>query len=289
MFEEALKLINNTHSLGKEVSVIVESIEDEYFWSAIFENFFPSLAFKCYTSYSGKKSGGVHEVLKYQIVASKTFILCIDADYRWLIGDKYLQQPFIFHTYAYSVDNYKIAPGFLMHLIPEFDFLTFFRKYSEIVYPVFIYLLYYEKVKYHQAIRKEKVWKHAILSKSEVSNTLTIPIAEMFPENLTISLNPLQERVNHLYSKLKTELPLFNSDELADELGIKKEKVHWHMKGAIIESVASNLIKRIYEKNKQKIVLKEVYKLYISYLTNDNIFPFICKIKEDIQTYINNC
>jgi len=76
-----------------------------------------------------------------------------------------LSHPYIFHTYTYSIENYKIFLEALARIadkssVPDtntrrFSFVNFIKDYSKVTYPLLRYLLYFEKRKLEQMARKQ--------------------------------------------------------------------------------------------------------------------------------------
>ena len=80
-------------------------------------------------------------------------IACVDADYDYLmqgatqVSRTLLSSPFIFHTYAYAIENYQCyAPALhtacVMSTLNDRDILSFeafLEEYSRIVWPLFVW------------------------------------------------------------------------------------------------------------------------------------------------------
>ena len=128
----------------------------QVFWADIFRKFAPQLRIKFYP-HSREYKSGKQEVLKNIDRTSKTVILCVDADLDYLLkNEPVYNHPYIFHTYTYSIENYKIFPYNLNIIVqkcslPEqqdFCFIKFFEEYSKAVYRFFLDIIYFEKQKY---------------------------------------------------------------------------------------------------------------------------------------------
>ena len=80
-------------------------------------------------------------------------IACVDADYDYLLqgasptSRKVLGNPYVFHTFVYAIENFQCyAPSLhdlcVMVTLNDhriFDFERFFKEYSEICYPLFVW------------------------------------------------------------------------------------------------------------------------------------------------------
>lgn len=99
-------------AISTDITAFVEGFQDEIFWGDVFSKFAPTLKIN-FESHSrdNKFKSGVQEVLKEKEKTGKNLILCIDSDFRYLLQDKEISEnPYIFQTYTYSIENHKCAP-----------------------------------------------------------------------------------------------------------------------------------------------------------------------------------
>lgn len=144
----------------RKIIAYVESYDDILFWRTLlgyyeddtryFEVMLPSHD----TLKRGKRS--VLMNLLYRKVG-RDMIACVDADYDYLIqgvtetSRNILQNPFIFHTYAYSIENLQCyAPSLhnvcVMVTLNDhavFDFKSYIRMYSEAIFPLFVWSIWH--------------------------------------------------------------------------------------------------------------------------------------------------
>ena len=150
------KAINNLKpkKAAKTIMVYVENEDDIPFWWGVFDRYAPHLHFEInFPSFArGKK-----EVLKIQ--AGKYLLLCVDSDYDYLLQDatevsrRINHDPYIFQTYAYSIENYKCYAESLRGVCvlsslndkEVFDLVEFIKLYSRIIYELFLYSYNLEK------------------------------------------------------------------------------------------------------------------------------------------------
>ena len=138
------------------IVVYVESYDDIFFWSNLlrpletdrvyFEVMLPSRTSLC----KGKKialSNDLGERL------GRCMIACVDADYDYLMqgatltSETVCRNPYVFHTYAYAIENFQCYAPALQHVCVMatlndrhlFDFENFLTRYSEIVWPLFVW------------------------------------------------------------------------------------------------------------------------------------------------------
>lgn len=134
--------------------VHLEGESDKYFWERVLKKYFPEGKF-FFLSYSKNASqnriSGVEHCLKYRKYLSRRFFICIDSDYRYLLGAKHLDASgFVLQTYTYAIENHYCYSRILSRVCSEatgeecdlFDFRKFYTDYSNIIYPLFIWHLY---------------------------------------------------------------------------------------------------------------------------------------------------
>jgi hypothetical protein len=87
----------------------------------------------------------------------RNMLACVDADYDFLIQGKtpvsqeIIQNPYILHTYAYAIENLQCyAPSLRTVCVAVtlndheiFDFNDFLSRYSEAIFPLFVWSIWY--------------------------------------------------------------------------------------------------------------------------------------------------
>ena len=141
----------------RRIVAYVESYDDVFFWRTVLsalENdkryFEVMLPARKEGLGRGKKSALMSVV---DNGAGKDMIACVDADYDYLLqgasptSRKVLGNPYVFHTFVYAIENSQCnAPSLhdlcVMVTLNDhriFDFERFFKEYSEICYPLFVW------------------------------------------------------------------------------------------------------------------------------------------------------
>lgn len=139
-----------------KIVAYVEGYEDVLFWSSLlkpletdryyFEVMLPSRTSLC----KGKKMAIAN---KLGPRLGTAMIACVDADYDYLMqgatenSRQVCSNPYVFHTYVYAIENYQCyAPALqnvcVMSTLNDrrlFDFETFLARYSETVWPLFVW------------------------------------------------------------------------------------------------------------------------------------------------------
>ncbi len=137
-----------------EVKVYVEGYEDVAFWRSIFDRFDnPYLRFEITVPERGDLPKGKKVLMQAIADSSEEMLLCVDSDFDYLFAGRteqsrdVLAARYMFHTYAYATENYLCYAPSLHNVCVKatkndthiFDFVEFMSRYSEIIYPLFIW------------------------------------------------------------------------------------------------------------------------------------------------------
>ena len=169
----AKKLIENVNSLyigaanslrpktsRKRIVAYVESYDDVSFWSHLLsqyntDKYYFQVMLPSRTSLAkGKKVAMMNELgqgLRCHMIA------CVDSDYDYLLqgvtgtSRRIIQSPYVLHTYAYAIENYQCYAESLHGVCVQstlndramIDFPAFFRLYSQIIYPLFLWNVWF--------------------------------------------------------------------------------------------------------------------------------------------------
>ena len=157
-FEAANQLTSK--QARRKVVAYVEGYEDIFFWRSVlseledeehyFEVMLPSRQHKIER---GKKAA----ISRLLSDVGEDMIACVDADYDYLLqgvsqgSQQLLHNPYVFHTYAYAIENLQCYAPSLRNVVVSvvlndhniFDFEAFMQRYSEIIYPLFVWNIWY--------------------------------------------------------------------------------------------------------------------------------------------------
>jgi len=144
----------------KKIIAYVESYDDVLFWRSILSDYenesrYFEVMLPSRTSLNKGKKPAMLNVLKKAM--GENVIACVDADYDYLLqgvtetSRQILENPFIFHTYAYAIENYQCNANDLHEVCVMatlndhelVDFKGFFKLYSQIIYPLFVWNIYF--------------------------------------------------------------------------------------------------------------------------------------------------
>lgn len=142
------------------VHAYVEGYEDVAFWRSIFDHFTcPKVRFEISVPPRKDMPKGKKVLLSMLDESSQSLILCVDSDFDYLFGDATPQSqqvnssPYMFHTYSYATENYLCFAPSLHNVCVKatkvdykiFDFESFMARYSQIIYPLFVWYTYSAK------------------------------------------------------------------------------------------------------------------------------------------------
>ncbi len=142
------------------VHVYVEGYEDVAFWRSIFDHFTsPNVRFEISVPTRRDLPKGKKILLNMLPESSPSLLLCVDSDFDYIFGDTTPQSrdvnlsPYMFHTYTYATENYLCYAPSLHNVCVKatkvdykiFDFESFMVRYSQIIYPLFLWYTYSAK------------------------------------------------------------------------------------------------------------------------------------------------
>ncbi|EDN70958.1 ABC transporter ATP-binding protein [Beggiatoa sp. PS] len=246
------KSANIIHDL--DVTAYVEGLDDECFWRDVFRKYAPSLRI-LFSPYSrdGKLKNGKKFVLNDENLqnAGKNLILCVDSDYDYLVGNQKLSNPYVFHTYTYSIENYKLSPQGLTSIIQKaaiprddqkiFSFEIFLSEYSKCIYPLFLYILFFEKQKLadiESGLAPNEIKTETLLKNSYLHEMLCVKSSQVDALNNGKScLEFIQNNVTSIVAKLSEKYPEIELSEVEEELKLKQiseTEIFWYMRGHLL-------------------------------------------------------
>ena len=150
----------NSKKTKRRIVAYVESYDDVFFWRTVFSQFendqryFEVMLPSRHRLERGKKSVLMRLLAKN---AGSDLVCCVDADYDYLIqgvtetSRTMLGSPYVFHTYAYAIENLQCyAPSLRTVCVAVtlndheiFDFNDFLSRYSEAIFPLFVWSIWY--------------------------------------------------------------------------------------------------------------------------------------------------
>ena len=225
---------------AQRIIAYVESYDDISFWRSVFNEYesdkvhFEIMLPARTTLTKGKKQAMMNLLGK---AYGRNMIACVDSDYDYLLqgatstSRQMLENRFILHTYAYSIENFRCFADSLKQVCVlctqndsnVIDFKEFFRLYSRICYPLFVWniLLY----------RKHDTRTMSLLHFCEI-----VRLSSFSVEKPAYSLQQLDKRVKHNTELLEKQFPEFKEEHknLSQELislGVQPDETYFYIQG----------------------------------------------------------
>ncbi len=236
-------------SRGEEVIVHVENEDDKPFWKDIFTK--QGIKTRIYPASRDSLKRGKKEVLKLKDKVGKYMVLCVDSDLDYLLQKTTYnsrminENPYIFQTYTYSIENYKCYAESLHNVVVKatlqdnpdiFDYSTFLKKYSEEVFELFIYL-------YHHYVNEIKGF-----SISDFSNTIKLLSQVDILNEGNQSLKDLKNQIREKLSDMEIipDEKIDNYKNILKKLGLTNQNTYLFIQGhTLYENVVTMFLKPI--------------------------------------------
>lgn len=232
----------------RRVVAYVESYDDILFWSTLLSELeTPQLQFEVMLPSSTTIGKGKKLAMNNNL--GPNMIACVDADLDYLLQDstpssrEVTRNPYVFHTYAYSIENYLCyAPSLkgvcVMATLNDRDVLDleeFMRQYSRIIFPLLVWLVWIHRRGYCQHL--------TISAFGQVVGFHDISLRH--PEN---TLEAVRRNVNKKVATLQRTFPQCKKayaplrDEL-NGLGVTPDNAYLYMQGhTLMNSVVLPLL-----------------------------------------------
>jgi hypothetical protein len=145
----------------RRIVAYVESYDDVAFWRTLLseyeneERYFQVMLPSATSLSKGKKTVLMNTLNTAEL--GKSLIACVDSDYDFLLQEhtatsrKINRNPYIFQTYGYAIENYHCYAESLHDVCVEatlndrnvIDFPAFLQRFSRIVYPLFLWNIWF--------------------------------------------------------------------------------------------------------------------------------------------------
>ena len=258
-----------------KIVAYVESYDDIAFWRDILGNFEDeNHFFEVMLPTNDSLAKGKKKVLENYLGErlGQNMIACVDSDYDYVLQgvtstSRYINKNnYVFQTYAYAIENYQCYAESLHEVCVEatlndhqlIDFPAFMRLYSQIVYPLFLWSVWF--------YRKQKLNAFSLTDFSGLIKLERVSIyhpeksLEDLSRKVKRKLNSLRQRYEGVEEKLEDL-----GTELA-ELGIQPENTYLFIQG---HHLKDNVVKKILEP--VCIILRKERENEITQLANHNL------------------
>ena len=225
----------------RRIVVYVESYDDVFFWRSVlgryeddkltFDIMLPSRNLHLDR---GKKAA-ISNMLKG---VGRDMIACVDADYDYILqgatemSRQMLENPYIFHTYAYAIENFQCyAKGLhetcVMVTLNDhriFNFERFLQSYSQTIWPLFVWHVVF--------LQRRKVTMHFDMcefNKVVVLPSVRIQNPKWAIEYLSKKVRAKMFQLERRFPKLKDALP--ETERMLRDLGINDNNTYLYIQG----------------------------------------------------------
>lgn len=223
-----------------KVIAYVESYDDIFFWRSVLSDFeSPQLEFEVVLPSKDNLSRGKKTAMMNDLGENlgTSMIACVDADFDYLLQGRsqtsriMLNNPYVFHTYVYAIENYQCYASGLHNVCvmstlndrPIFDFEEFLKTYSETIYDLFVWAIWLYRHNYNSDFPL-----------TSFNNFISINHFNLFQptqslEELRRSVNRKMSWCQHHYPQARGKLgPL--KEEL-EQLGVEPQNTYMYIQG----------------------------------------------------------
>ena len=225
----------------RRIVVYVESYDDVFFWRSVlgryeddkltFDIMLPSRNLHLDR---GKKAA-ISNMLKG---VGRDMIACVDADYDYILqgatemSRQMLENPYIFHTYAYAIENFQCyAKGLhetcVMVTLNDhriFNSERFLQSYSQTIWPLFVWHVVF--------LQRRKMTMHFDMcefNKVVVLPSVRIQNPKWAIEYLSKKVRAKMFQMERRFPKLKDALP--ETERMLRDLGINDNNTYLYIQG----------------------------------------------------------
>ena len=225
----------------RRIVVYVESYDDVFFWRSVlgryeddkltFDIMLPS---RNQHLDRGKKAA-ISNMLKG---VGRDMIACVDADYDYILqgatemSRQMLENPYIFHTYAYAIENFQCyAKGLhetcVMVTLNDhriFNFERFLQSYSQTIWPLFVWHVVF--------LQRRKMTMH--FDMCEFNKVVVLPSVRI--QNPKWAIGYLSKKVRAKMFQLERRFPILKdalpeTERMLRDLGINDNNTYLYIQG----------------------------------------------------------
>ena len=225
----------------RRIVVYVESYDDVFFWRSVLGRYeddkltFDIMLPSCNQHLDRGKKAAISNMLKG---VGRDMIACVDADYDYILqgatemSRQMLENPYIFHTYAYAIENFQCyAKGLhetcVMVTLNDhriFNFERFLQSYSQTIWPLFVWHVVF--------LQRRKMTMHFDMcefNKVVVLPSVRIQNPKWAIEYLSKKVRAKMFQLERRFPKLKDALP--ETERMLRDLGINDNNTYLYIQG----------------------------------------------------------
>lgn len=286
--------------LGYKVLCILETNrDDKNFWADMWRIYLPNSKPYFWGLRNSSKGGDGKKMIKQYLEAGEKVArtekirFCVDADHDILIKNfLFANKNYILHTEGYSIESHCLLPETLNHFAKHrfnknnFDFQVFFTAYSEIIFDVFCYALYFAKRQHQGEMNKQRLYVPEEITADKLKQVIGFIQKDsllMIEDNGKKGLEKITERVSELIKTLQIDHPTVDiamiKEELQNDFQFSIAKTYLYINGHI---VFENIVKYLFESFKNEAIKADLAKLQIEFKTEPKK---ISQQQREIQKY----
>lgn len=259
----------------RKIIAYVESYDDVFFWRTILGNYEDDSRYfevMLPTRMNRLERGKKAAIANIMDGVGHDMIACVDADYDYLIqgaspaSRTLLTNRYIFHTYAYAIENlqcyapslHNVAVAVVLNDHSIFDFKGFMGRYSEIIYPLFVWNIWY--------YRSDHYSEFTITDFDNI-----IELGDVRIDNPEYSLDKLHKKVSRAVDNFKKKNANARDSYLAvkddlNRLGVDSSNTYLYIQGHhlfdhVVVPIMDKVCGRLYREREQEIGEQSVHNM----------------------------
>ncbi len=275
---------------GATAAIHLENKNDEIFWGKVLKHTYPEGKFRFISSsrsHTGNITCGCTQCLQYLDFLDEKFWIAIDSDYRYLDEQPFMRpENYVLQTYTYSFENHfcfadNLNLALQKAVYPksvDFDFGSFLREYSRIIYPLMVWQLYLNNID-RQAFPQSVF--HRMLS-------VNVPM-QFWKNNGEVILNVLRDRSKRFQNSMKRRYPDADytwHEARCNELGVHRDNCYLYVRGHNLYDLIVYMGKALVSHARSSMEGIESMKSFEHYLTSNVCFdkyPEIVRLTDDVR------
>ena len=315
-FEAANRLTSK--QARRRIVAYVESYDDIYFWRTVLSRYENQTRYFEVMLPSHKKLERGKKSVLMNFLGDKIgpdMIACVDADYDYLLqgataqSRKVIESPYVFHTYAYAIENLQCYAPSLHDLCVAvtlndhriFDFQDYLRQYSEALFPLFVWSVWSYRTGHHN--------KFSLSDFNRVADPGGFNVFDPQP-----SIDHLRRKVNNKIRQLQQQFPgnkevYLQLKEQIKQLGVTPQTTYLYIQGhhlfdTVIVPILNKVCNRLRMERQEEISrtarhhtqkqnemscyehslqdIRQTLKKNLGYILS----PIFRRIQDDIESYL---
>lgn len=204
----------------RRIVAYVESYDDVAFWRSLLSEFeTDEYYFQVMLPSSKSLAKGKKMVLTNLLRADQfgdSMIACVDSDYDFLLqgvtqlSQDIIRNPYILQTYTYAIENYQCYAEMLHDVCvqctlndrPVLDFPAFMQHYSRVVYPLFLWNVWFYRQRDTNTFPMHE-FHDCVRLPAEVDVRQPEALLQTVQNRVNEKLKRMQKRYGHLVAKVE--------------------------------------------------------------------------------------